>query len=397
MTRSEVIPRPLPITRERPFDPPSELFGLPPVSPMIFAGGAVGWLVTSYSAARAVLADQRFSADRSLAESPLQAVPERFRKAGLPPGMFNMMDPPEHTRYRKMLTGQFTVRRMKQLEPRVEAIVDQTLDAMAQLTPPADLVEEFALPVPLMVICELLGIPYEYHPDFKRFTAVLVNVHSSVQDLMTTVDELRGFMRRLVQAKRATPDEALISGLIADTDLTDEELINISQVLLLAGHETSANMLALGTFALLQHPSQWDRLRAEPELMPGAVEELLRYLTIAHLGPVRAALDDVEFGEVTIRKGETVMISLPVVNRDQALLADGDVLDVARPRTHHLAFGHGVHQCIGQQLSRLEMVIGFRKLLARFPDLRLSVDPADVPMRTDMRVYGVHELPVSWG
>lgn len=396
MTDTELTLGPLPTKRDDPFDPPTELRGRPPVSPLLFAGGAVGWLVTSYAEARAVLTDPRFSADRSLAESPLRPVPTRFRQRGTPPGMFNSMDPPLHTRYRKMLTGQFTVRRMKELEPRIECIVSDTLQSMYDAHPPVDLVSSFALPVPMMVICELLGVPYEHRPEFQRIAAVLLNVESSVGQLMATVDELREYMLRVVKMKRRTPDKALISGLLSATDLSDEELINISQVLLLAGHETSANMLGLGTFALLQHPDEWNKLRAEPSLLPSAVEELLRYLTIAHMGPVRAALEEIELAGITVRKGQTILVSLPLANRDTDLLEDGDTMDVARTRTHHLAFGYGVHQCIGQQLARVEMLIGFRQLLERFSDLRLAVDPSEVAMRSDMLVYGVHRLPVTW-
>ncbi|MGI8678479.1 MAG: cytochrome P450 [Jatrophihabitans sp.] len=382
--------------RETLFDPPAALRALPPISPLTFAGGAQGWLVTEYRLARDVLGDARFSADRSLAESPLRAIPERFRKLGTPPGMFNSMDDPEHARYRKMLMRQFTVRRMNELQPRIETIVADTLDTLEARGGPVDLVQDYALPIPMQVICELLGVPYEFRADFTRFAAVLLAVKSDIGQLMKTVDELRGFLRRVIVDRRANPDGALLSGLIAENDLGDEELINIAQVLLLAGHETSANMLALGTFALLQAPDQLAILRADPQLMPSAVEELLRYLTIAHMGPVRAALEDVEVAGITIPKGRTVLVYLPVVNRDSELIDDGDRLDLERDRPHHMAFGFGVHQCIGQQLARAEMAIGFQRLFERFPSLQLAVPPEDVRMRTDMLVYGVHELPVTW-
>lgn len=389
-------PRRLPIQRETPFDPPTALQALPQIGPLLFAGGETGWLVTGYRLARAVLADNRFSADRSLAASPMQAVPDRFRRFGPPPGMFNLMDPPAHTRYRKMLTGQFTVQRMKRLQPAIEAIVDDTLDAMERAGGPVDLVEAFALPVPMTVICALLGVPYDCRPTITRFASVLLSTRATIEELAGTVDELRKFMLEKIDERRAAPDDGLISGLLAEGELTDDELCGIAQVLLLAGHETSANMFGIGAFALLQHADQWDKLVRDPSLMPSAVEELMRYLTVAHMGPIRAALEDVEVGGVAVRKGETVMISLPMANRDAELLDDGGTLEVARPRMPHLAFGHGVHQCIGQQLARVEMVVGFGKLLARFPHLRLAADPAEVPMRTDMRVYGVHELPVTW-
>lgn len=389
-------PQPLPLHRETPFDPPSALNALPPIGRMLYAEGAEGWIVTSYRLAREVLADNRFSADRSLAESPMQAVPQRFRNIGPAPGMFNMMDPPVHTRYRRLLTPEFTVQRVKRLEPRIAEIVQDTLREMERLPQPVDLVTAFALPVPMTVICEYLGVSLEHVPTVTRIAAVLLSVNSTVHELANTVDELRKIMLGLIEQRRAEPDDALISSLLESTDLTDQEIVSIAQVLLLAGHETSANMLGLATFCLLQNPGQLELLRREPELMPGAIEELLRYLTVAHMGPIRAALDDVEVGGVTVRKGETVMISLPRANRDPELLDGGETLDVARARCPHLAFGHGVHQCIGSQLARSEMVIGMAALIERFPDLRLAVPAPDVPMRTDMRVYGVHSLSVRW-
>jgi cytochrome P450 len=190
----------------------------------------------------------------------------------------------------------------------------------------------------------------------------------------------------------------VISGLITSgADLSDDELVGISMLLLIAGHETTANMLSLGTFALLQHPQQMQRLREQPESMPDAVEELMRYLSIVgSAGLPRVAREDLELAGAQVRAGQTVLISLPAVNRDPALGERPDELDLARERTHHLAFGHGIHQCLGQQLARVEMRIGFRTLLDRFPTLRLATPVEQVPLRTDMSIYGVHELLVAW-
>jgi cytochrome P450 len=310
------------------------------------------------------------------------------------------MDPPEHTRYRRMLTRYFTVRRMRQLAPRIEQIVSEHLDAMERNGPPADLVPAFARPIPSLVICELLGVPYEDKVTFQRCTSTLLRLDADEDEISAARDELWQYMLDLVAAKRQHPDGALLGSLIqtgaADTALTDERLAGIGQLLLVAGHETTANMLALGTYALLGHPNQLCALREEADLADRAVEELLRYLTIVQFGTVRVAREDVEFAGRRIRAGETVVASLAAADRDPVQFPEPDELDLARPASQHVAFGHGIHQCLGQQLARVEMKVAYRALFRRFPRLRLAVRPDQVPMRDDMFIYGVHRLPVAW-
>ncbi|MBM7814281.1 cytochrome P450 [Saccharothrix algeriensis] len=389
---------------DRPFDPAtrqSELSAQGPVHRFTTDDGDPTWLVTGYDEARAALADPRLSSDRLRSRRVLDRLPaalrERLSDDSVRAGNFLTLDPPDHTRYRKLLTGQFTVRRMRQLEPRVHEIVARHLDEMVAAGNRADLVPAFALPVPSLVICELLGVAYEDRAEFQERSATLLRLDASVDDVLKASDELRGFMLGLVRAKRAEPADDLLSGLIQDApDLTDDELVNISTLLLVAGHETTANMLALGTFALLEHPEQLAALRADPSLVPAAVEELLRYLSIVHLGPVRLTLEEVEIAGVTIPADSTVIISVPAANRDPRTHSAPDDLDVTRPRPSHLAFGHGIHQCLGQQLARVEMATGFTELLRRLPGLRLDLPASEVPMRSDMLIYGVHSLPVAW-
>ncbi|MBB5957016.1 cytochrome P450 [Saccharothrix tamanrassetensis] len=387
-----------------PFDPAAhqaELGAQGPVHQVTMGDGDPAWLVTGHDEARAVLADPRMSSDRFRSRRVLAKLPPELRarltdESGRA-GNFITMDPPEHTRYRKLLTGQFTVRRMRQLTPRVHEIVTQHLDAMIASGRSADLVRAFALPVPSLVICELLGVAYEDRAEFQERSSTLLRLNAPTDELLKASDELRAFMLGLVRAKRAEPTDDLLSGLIeAAPELTDDELIGISLLLLIAGHETTANMLALGTFALLEHPEELAKLRADPSLVEGAVEELLRYLSIVHLGPIRTTLEDVEIAGVAIPADSTVIISVPVANRDPRNYHHPDTLDVARPRPSHLAFGHGVHQCLGQQLARVEMVVGFTELLKRLPGLKLDLPAAEVPLRSDMLVYGVHSLPVTW-
>ncbi|MGW5054291.1 cytochrome P450 [Actinokineospora sp. NPDC004072] len=389
--------------RDTPFDPPAALCeqaGKARVAEVFSDKGKSVWLVTGHAEARAVLSDTRFSSDMRKLVGTMEELTEEQRASLVSEessaGSFISMDPPDHTRYRKLLTGQFTVRRMRMLEPRIAEIVDERIDAMLAAGTSADLVPAFALPVPSLVICELLGVPYGHRAEFQEATADLLRLDVPIDEALRVRDRLQDFMRDLVRRKRREPADDLLSGLIADGDLTDHELVNIANLLLIAGHETTANMLALGTFALLEHPDQLAALRADPGLADRAVEELLRHLSIIHAGPSRVATEDIEVGGVLIPKGASVMISVPTANRDAGHWAEGTALKLDRERGPHLAFGHGVHQCLGQQLARVEMTIGFTKLLARLPGLRLAVPAEEVPLRTDMAIYGVHSLPVAW-
>ncbi|MEW9548712.1 cytochrome P450 [Nonomuraea sp. NPDC050783] len=391
----------LPMVRQRPLDPPDELGELRRQASMhhlTFADGHVGWLVTGYAAARAVLADPAFSNRPEHMHPPIPSRMQLMRREDLKvlPGMFLRTDPPEHTRYRKLLTGQFTVRRMKTLEPRIAEITEDRLDAMEAAGPPADLVRDFALPIPSLVICELLGVPYEDRSRFQEDARVLFNLESKAEDALAAVGSTLAYLHGLIRRKREEPGDDLLGGLVEGGELNDEELAGVGFLLLIAGHETTANMLGLGTYALLTNPGQLAAMRDDPGVVDNGVEELLRYLTIIHLGPIRVAERDVEIEGNLIRKGENVVLSLGTANRDPARFPGGDTLDVTRPAGGHLTFGHGIHQCLGQQLARAEMRIAYPALLRRLPGLRLAVRPEEVPMRSDMSIYGVHRLPVTW-
>jgi cytochrome P450 len=404
MTQPVSIPNGLSTDRDvSPFDPPSEIARLRaerPVCPLVFPDGHEGWLVTGYDAVRQLMADTRFSSrlDLDIVHVPYELhadMPTPTEPSPQMPGMFISMDPPDHTRLRKRLTGAFTVRRMRQLEEHISDIVARQVDHLASLTPPVDLVREFALPVPSLVICELLGVPYADRETFQANSAQFLVRDQSLEDKMAAVGALTGYLAELVMRKRAEPSEDILSDLAAQEDLTIEELTGVAFLLLLAGHETTANMLALGTFALLEHPEQLAELRADPELMPNAVEELLRYLSIADIF-YRYATEDLELGGETIGRGSTVVVSLLAANHDPRRFANPDTLDLHRAARGHLSFGHGLHACLGQQLARIEMRAGFTGLLRRFPTLALAIPASEVKLRTDMNIYGVHELPVTW-
>ncbi|MER5390825.1 cytochrome P450 [Saccharopolyspora sp. NPDC002686] len=403
MSETVSTPHGLPMTRDAgPFDPPREISRLRehrPVSPMIFPDGHEGWLVTGYDAVRRLMADTRFSSrqDIGVLHVPYEipGMPTSTEPSPQLPGVFIAMDPPDHTRLRRKLTGAFTVKRMKMLEEHITDIAERQLDELARRTPPVDLVEAFALPVPSLVICELLGVPYADRADFQANSAKFMVKDQPIDEKMAAYGALNAYLAELVTSKRAAPGEDILSDLARQDDLTVDELTGIAFLLLLAGHETTANMLSLGTFALLEHPEQLAELRADPDLMPGAVEELMRYLSVADIF-YRYATEDIELGGETIREGATVVVSLLAANRDPQRFDDPDTLDVHRKARGHLSFGHGIHQCLGQQLARIEMRAGFDALLRRFPTLELAIPAEEVKLRTDMNIYGVHELPVTW-
>ncbi|GHE71443.1 cytochrome P450 [Streptomyces spiralis] len=376
-----------------PFDPPAELLdarGHGPISRYTHPGGRPGWLITGYDLVRSVLADPRFSSRKELLNVGDFEVPPA------PPGEFLLMDEPQHGRYRKPLVGKFTVRRMRLLTERIEQITADCLDAMEMAGPPVDLVTAFAKPIPTMVICEILGVPYEDRGSFQQQIDTFMGGEVSDEELIAAYTATQEYLARLVAAKRANPTDDVLSEL-TDSDLTDEELKGISLILLAAGFDTTANMLSLGTFALLRNPEQLAALRADPALTDRAVEELLRYLSVAKTF-MRTALEDVEIGGRTIEAGTTVVLSYNTANRDPERFTDPHVLDLHRQdAAGHLAFSHGIHQCLGQQLARVEMRVAFRALVDRFPTLRLAVPAEEVVLRPESAdIYGVKSLPVAW-
>ncbi|MFI6533664.1 cytochrome P450 [Nonomuraea sp. NPDC050547] len=382
--------RQIPMTRSCPFSPPDgaadEAFG----KVRLDTGDEV-WYATSHDLVRRLFADTRFSSE---VEGGQQGVP--LYEAPPPPGMFVQMDPPRHTRIRRMLTGRFTLQRMNRLRPRIEQIIADQLDHVEKQPRPVDLVEHFALPVPTLVICELLGVPYADRENFQIASVRLLDTNLDIETATAALEDFGVYLTELVAAKRARPGEGLLDDLLAGTDLTDEEVAGVAVLLLIAGHETSASVLGVGTLLLLQRPDQLALLRDEPEVAKTAADEMLRYLSVVDTLMFRRASRDLELGGVTIPEGDFLTVSLAAANRDPSLCENPDVLDLARPRTHHLAFGFGPHQCLGQNLARMELEIAFPALLRRLPGLRLAVPLEEVPKRVGMLVYGVDRLEVTW-
>ncbi|MEV4222056.1 cytochrome P450 [Nonomuraea sp. NPDC049725] len=381
-----------------PFDPPQELVEArehSPISRLPFADGHQGLLVTGYDLARSILADPRFSSRKELMKHHPTIDYGDIEVPPAPPGEFLLMDDPRHARYRRPLVGKFTVRRMRLLTERVQQITAEHLDTMEQAGPPADLVTAFAKPIPAIMICELLGVPYEDRGSFQDDIDTFMNGETSDEDLIAAYTAVQEYLAALVAAKRAGPTDDVLSDLL-DSDLTDEELRGMALILLAAGLDTTANMLALGTFALLENPEQLAALRADPALAGPAVEELLRYLSVAKQF-VRVALEDVELGGHPIKAGTTVILSLGTANRDPERFPGPHRLDLRRQDGGHLAFGHGIHQCLGQQLARVELRVALPALVQRFPTLRLAVPAEQVALRPEIAdIYGVKSLPVTW-
>lgn len=363
--------------------------------------GLPAWLVTRADDVRAILADARRFSNDLPPDRLRQVIGDELTDAEIAEaraGNLLGVDPPDHSRLRRMLTPSFTVRQMRRLEPWIAGIVERHLDAMERAGAPVDLVQAFALPIPSLVICEFLGVPYADRTEFQRRSNRLLDLSLTPRERMEISRELRAYMADLVDAAGADPGTALLGALVREhgDDLTRDELIGIGNLLLIAGHETTANMLGLGTLALLRHPDQLRLMRDHPEHVEAAVEELLRWLSIVNTGFVRITTEPVELCGVRLEAGELVMASLAAANHDPALAPDPDALDLTRGSIGHLAFGHGVHHCLGAPLARTEMRIAFPALLRRFPGLRLADPGQEVEMRRSSFIYGVARLPVAW-
>ncbi|WP_316527435.1 cytochrome P450 [Kitasatospora brasiliensis] len=365
-----------------------------PVSRVSLWDGSTSWLVTRHEDIKAVLSDARFSSDSTRPGFPFVSEGARQLNTGQP--TIIRMDDPEHARFRRMLTGEFMIKKVEALRPEVQRIADDLLDKMTDGRTGADLVHDFALPLPSLVICLLLGVPYQDHDFFQECSRVLLRRASTAAEVAHAQGKLADYLFQLTETKRAQPDGSILSRLAERGDLSTEQISGMGRLLLIAGHETTANMTALSVLALLRNPDQLAHLREHPESVPGAVEELLRYLSIVHSGLTRVATEDVDVAGVRIRAGEGVICMVSAANRDEREFPEADELDVTRDARRHLGFGFGVHQCLGQPLARLELQIALGTILRRLPELRLAVPFEDISFRGEMLVYGVHALPVTW-
>ena len=359
------------------------------------------YLVTGFAEARALLADPRLrKSSQGIRELFEAKLPPESLQNGLGQDLsWHMLnsDPPDHTRLRKLVNKAFTARTVARLRPRVEEITAELLDALAGQER-TDLVASFAAPLPITVICELLGVREEDRAEFSGWSRTLLSAAVRPEEMQAAAGSMFAYLTDLIAQKRAEPAEDLLSDLVHASDdgdsLSEPELVSMAFLLLVAGHETTVNLIANGVLALLREPEQLARLRAEPELLPGAVEEFLRFDGPIHLATLRYTAEPVEVGGVTIPEGEFVLVSLLGANRDADRYPEPDRLDITRAAGGHLAFGHGIHYCVGAPLARLEAEIALGGLLERFPEIALDVKPDELVYRTSSLVHGLETLPV---
>lgn len=369
-----------------------------PVFPVRLWNGARAWLVTRFDDFQFVTRDPRFSGDFSHPHFPsvtaARAVVDKRERS------FIGMDNPSHNHFRSMLQDEFSIARMQALKPAIQAMVDGILDDLVAHGPPVDLVSALANRLPALVMCEMFGSPCEDHERIMVWAAGRHGLTQTADQAMASADALVSYCADLIALKEREPGDDFISRMIDSHVRTGElsrgDFAEMNAMLLRAGHDTTANMISLGTLALLEHPDQLAALRADPKLIPGAVEEMLRYLSPVQFSPRRVALEDIQLGDVTIRKGDGVFALNPAANRDAAMFAEPERFDINRKITRHAAFGYGIHVCLGQVLARFELQIVFASLLDRFSALRLAVPVSEIPFKTDMQIFGAYSLPIAW-
>ncbi|GLZ33915.1 cytochrome P450 [Lentzea sp. NBRC 105346] len=396
MTDSVVSP--LPIDRTHPLQVPdgTDAIAAEGARKVVFPNGVETWLFTRYADVRMLLSDRRFTAYKN-GDAPEMRTEESIIGAEQPGNMI-IRDGAEHLRLRRPVSRALVVKRIDRMRPRIQEIVDTHLDAIERAGAPADLVPMLCLPVPSLVIAELLGVPHEHQALFQRTAQAMLGLRSTLAEYEEAAAELGGVLEKVVDRKRAEGVTGDLLGLLVngDYDFDLEELLFLAIGLLVAGHETTSNFMGLFVLTLFDHPEQLDLLRADLSRVDSVVEELMRHtVSIGGGGLVRRATEDVRVGDVLVRGGEWVAASL-YANSDPALCPHADRLDLSRESTPHVAFGFGPHQCVGQNLARAELQIMLRSLFTRFPGLRLAEPLADLPFRTDMLTYGPASVPVVW-
>jgi cytochrome P450 len=390
-----------PFRRADPRQPPAEYArarASQPIYPVMLWDGRRAWLLTRYEDLRAVVADPRFSGEFANPGFPAvtaaRVIVDKHERA------FVGMDNPRHDHYRRMFTREFSARRMMALRPKIAAIANRLIDDLVAGPQPADLVASIAVPFPSLVMCDLVGSPYEDHTFIMECAAARHGLTQTPEQAERKARELANYFLELIRRKEQAPADDFVTRILDEQvrpgHLSREDFAEIGAMILRAGHDTTTNMIGCGTLLLLEHPQQAAAMRDDPEAVPGAVEELLRYVSPVQFAPRRVALEDVAIGGVVIRKGEGVFALNPAANRDPAVFEDPDRLDVRRDASHHVAFGFGIHQCLGQMLARVELQVVLPLLLQRLPNLRVAAKEGEIRFKDDMQIYGVHNLPVAW-
>ncbi|HEX3780246.1 MAG TPA: cytochrome P450 [Pseudonocardiaceae bacterium] len=357
--------------------------------------GGDAWLATRYDDVKTVLADPRFSMN-TLGRDVPRPVPLVQNNPSI-----LTMDPPEHSRLRKLVAKAFTARRIELLRPRTQQIVDDLLDTMIPTGSPADLAESLNWPLPITVICELLGVPFADRDRFRQWTDLLLALVGDEDEIRRARQLLNEYLAGLIAVRRGEPSDDLLGELVAARDdegrLSEEELVTFGVTLLVAGHETTANQTGNFVYLLLANPGLWDQLVADPTLVPSAVEELLRIVPLgASAGFPRIATEDLELGGQHIAAGESVVVDMNSANRDESAFERPEEVDLARADNQHVTFGHGIHHCLGAQLARMEMQVAIATLIRRLPTLHLAQPAEQVEWKTGRLIRGVRSLPVAW-
>jgi cytochrome P450 len=386
-----------------PFAPPPQMLQMnesKPLSRVRIWNDSTPWLVTGHAVARELFADPRVSVDDRLDGFPHWNAHMESTVHKRPRSVFTS-DAEEHTRFRRMLSKPFTFRRVEALRPVIQDVTDQCITDILAGPQPADLVTKLALPVPTRVISDMLGVPYDDHEFFQEHANAGLARYAAADAMQKGAFSLHQYLINLVEEKQANPSEDAVSDLaerVTAGEISVKEAAQLGTGLLIAGHETTANMIGIGILALLENPEQAALLRDsdDPKFIANAVEELMRYLSIIQTGQRRIALEDIEIAGETIRAGEGIILDLAPANWDPAAYPEPDKLDFGRDVGQQLGFGYGRHQCVGQQLARAEMQIVFPTLLKRIPTLTLAIPFDEVPFKHDRLAYGVYELPVTW-
>ncbi|MFY0567590.1 cytochrome P450 [Archangium lansingense] len=367
-----------------------------PISRVRMPFGGEAWLLTGYAEIKQFLADPRFSSLEATEPDTARVTPLPLR-----PGNLLTMDPPEHTRIRRVVVKAFSMRRVEQLRDRIRDVVDEQLDLLVAQGPPADLVASLAVPMPVVMISELFGIPYADRERFRRYSDVFVATTAydpvEIDRSRTALEE---YFQELLEQRRACPTDDLVSTLLEAMNterLTLREAARTGIGILMAGHETSLSMISNSLFLLLSHRELYAQLVAEPSLLPTAIEELLRYIPLRSTGSFpRRATEDVELGGVLIRKGDTVIFQRASADRDERVFTCPEKIDLARRPNPHLGFGHGAHHCLGASLARTELSLALEGLIRRFPNLRLAVPGDEVPWKPGLIARCPARLEVTW-
>jgi hypothetical protein len=395
----ETLPR-FPPPRDSPLHPPPLLLEYQrtaPIAPMRMINDEIAWVVTRFQDSREVLLSDAFSSEAARPGYPrVNLTHAAFSSSG----QLHHLDPPEHDRYRRMLAPEFLIKRVETLQPEIAASVTELIDAMVAKGPVADLVSALTMPVPAIVTCTMLGVPWGKRDYFVELVDMFMGGRAAPEEVMAGRTELRGFLSDLIEQRAHTPTDDMLSRLVTAQvlpgNLPAEELVNLAELMLGAGFDTTHNTIGLGVLALLQYPDQLELLKSDPTLINSAVEEILRFQVVPHYGRLRVTARDIEIAGHQFRAGDGVIVALDVANRDPSVFTNPNQMDIIRTGQPHLGFGYGIHQCLGSMFARIELRAAISQLLDRIPNLAMAVPFEELEFKYGAAVFGLKTFPVTW-